>query len=140
MMDYKKLRHCSSKLMGGRWFAPSYMGLLDRHHALPIPTSLNYFACWLPGCLEKLGHGWRKYYMLYVLSLCLLIRILSPITHLNSQNDFPTSKATSEAKDKFLKSVFSSRSLRRTRDAAQQFSLVARGLEGSSFGYASVTM
>lgn len=33
-----------------------------------------------------------------------------------------------------------SRSARRTREAAQQFTLVARGLEGSSFGYASVTM
>ncbi|CAL1698588.1 unnamed protein product [Somion occarium] len=55
-------------------------------------------------------------------------------------DDFPPSKATPEAKEKFLKSIFSSRSLRRTRDAAQQFTLVARGLEGSSFGYASVTM
>ncbi|KAK7684395.1 hypothetical protein QCA50_012342 [Cerrena zonata] len=54
--------------------------------------------------------------------------------------DFPPSKATPESKEKLLKSVFSSRSLRRTRDAAQQFSLIARGLEGSSFGYASVTM
>lgn len=34
----------------------------------------------------------------------------------------------------------SARGLRRAREAAQQFSLVARGLEGSSFGYASVTM
>lgn len=34
----------------------------------------------------------------------------------------------------------SSRSLKRTRDAANQFTLVARGLEGSNFGYASVTM
>jgi len=33
-----------------------------------------------------------------------------------------------------------SRSLRRTRDAANQLILVARGLEGSNFGYASVTM
>lgn len=36
--------------------------------------------------------------------------------------------------------VCRSRSLRRTRDAANQFTLVARGLEGSNFGYASVTM
>lgn len=33
-----------------------------------------------------------------------------------------------------------SRSLRRTRDAANQLILVARGLEGSNFGYASVAM
>ncbi|KAI0076848.1 ARM repeat-containing protein [Panus rudis PR-1116 ss-1] len=55
-------------------------------------------------------------------------------------DDFTLSKATPEAKERFLKSIFSSRSLRRTRDAAQQFTLVARGLEGSSFGYATVTM
>ncbi|KAL6303348.1 ARM repeat-containing protein [Sparassis latifolia] len=55
-------------------------------------------------------------------------------------NDFIQSKATNEAKDKFVKAVFGSRSLKRTREAAQQFTLVARGLEGSSFGYTSVTM
>ena len=33
-----------------------------------------------------------------------------------------------------------SRSLKKTREAAQQFTLVARGLEGSSFGYSSLTM
>ncbi|KAI0686931.1 ARM repeat-containing protein [Cytidiella melzeri] len=54
--------------------------------------------------------------------------------------DFMPSKATSEAKEKFVKTIFSSRSLRRTREAAQQFILVARGLEGSSFGYSSVAM
>ncbi|KAH8077079.1 ARM repeat-containing protein [Cristinia sonorae] len=54
--------------------------------------------------------------------------------------DFTPSQATPEAKDKFVKTMFSSKSLRRTRDAAQQFTLVARGLEGSSFGYATVSM
>lgn len=34
----------------------------------------------------------------------------------------------------------SARSMKRMRDAAQQFALVARGLEGSSFGYASVSV
>ena len=33
-----------------------------------------------------------------------------------------------------------SRSLKRIREAAQQFTLVARGLEGSNFGIATVTM
>jgi hypothetical protein len=33
-----------------------------------------------------------------------------------------------------------SRSLKKTREAAQQFTLVARGLEGSNFGYSSLTM
>ncbi|KAA1477613.1 ARM repeat-containing protein [Dentipellis sp. KUC8613] len=55
-------------------------------------------------------------------------------------DDFMPSKAGPEAKDKFIKSMFSSRTMRRTREAAQQFTLVARGLEGSSFGYTSVTM
>ncbi|TFK33337.1 armadillo-type protein [Crucibulum laeve] len=55
-------------------------------------------------------------------------------------DDFVSSKAGPEAKEKFLKAAISSRSLKRTRDAAQQFTLIARGLEGSSFGYASVSM
>ncbi|OBZ74388.1 Importin-13 [Grifola frondosa] len=55
-------------------------------------------------------------------------------------DDFVQSKATPEAKEKFVKAVFGSRSLKRTRDAAQQFTLVARGLEGSSFGYTTITM
>ena len=35
---------------------------------------------------------------------------------------------------------YRSRSPRRTQEAAQQFTLIARGLEGTSFGYASVSM
>ncbi|KAI0772392.1 ARM repeat-containing protein [Trametes elegans] len=54
--------------------------------------------------------------------------------------DFYPCRATPEAKNKFIKTVFGSRSLKRTREAAQQFTLVARGLEGSTFGYATVTM
>jgi len=34
----------------------------------------------------------------------------------------------------------SSRAAKRIREAAQQFTLVARGLEGTSFGYATVSM
>ncbi|PFH48182.1 hypothetical protein AMATHDRAFT_66058 [Amanita thiersii Skay4041] len=55
-------------------------------------------------------------------------------------DDFVPSKATAEVKDRFVKTVLGSRSLKRIRDAAQQFTLVARGLEGSNFGIASVTM
>ncbi|RDB17659.1 Importin-13 [Hypsizygus marmoreus] len=55
-------------------------------------------------------------------------------------DDFIPSKATREVKEKFVKAVMSSRSLKRTRDAANQFTIVARGLEGSGFGYASVSM
>ncbi|KIP05962.1 hypothetical protein PHLGIDRAFT_36173 [Phlebiopsis gigantea 11061_1 CR5-6] len=54
--------------------------------------------------------------------------------------DFTSSRATNEAKDKFIKTIFGTRQSKRTRDAAQQFTLVARGLEGSAFGFASVTM
>jgi len=55
-------------------------------------------------------------------------------------DDFVDSKAGPEAKEKFVKTVLGSRGMKRTKDAAQQFILVARGLEGSSFGYASVSM
>ncbi|KAH9942102.1 ARM repeat-containing protein, partial [Amylocystis lapponica] len=57
-----------------------------------------------------------------------------------SSDDLIPSKATPEAREKFIKTVFGSRSMKRMREAAQQFTLVARGLDGSSFGYASVTM
>lgn len=55
-------------------------------------------------------------------------------------DDFVESKATPEAKRAFVKAVIGSRSPKKTREAAQQFALIARGLEGTSFGYASVTM
>ncbi|KAF8553854.1 ARM repeat-containing protein [Imleria badia] len=55
-------------------------------------------------------------------------------------DDFVQSKATPEAKRAFVKAVVGSRSPKRTREAAQQFTLIARGLEGTSFGYASVSM
>ncbi|KDQ56073.1 hypothetical protein JAAARDRAFT_36863 [Jaapia argillacea MUCL 33604] len=53
-------------------------------------------------------------------------------------DDFIPSKASREAKEKFVKAVAGSRSMKRTKEAAQEFTLVARGLEGSSFGYTSV--
>jgi len=55
-------------------------------------------------------------------------------------DDFVPSKAGPEAKEKFVKAALSSRSIKRIREAAQQFTLVARGLEGSSFGFSSVAM
>ncbi|TFK48147.1 ARM repeat-containing protein [Heliocybe sulcata] len=55
-------------------------------------------------------------------------------------DNFTPSKASREAKEKFLKSVASSRTMKRTREAAQEFVLVARGLENSSFGYSSVVV
>ncbi|KAI8996297.1 ARM repeat-containing protein [Trametes punicea] len=55
-------------------------------------------------------------------------------------DDFYPCRATPEAKTKFIKTVFGSRSLKRTREAAQQFTLVARGLEGSAFGYATISI
>ncbi|PPR02897.1 hypothetical protein CVT24_002281, partial [Panaeolus cyanescens] len=56
-----------------------------------------------------------------------------------SESFYP-SKAGLDAKEKFIKAVVGSRTLKKTREAAQQFTLVARGLEGSNFGYSSVTM
>ncbi|KAG2354786.1 ARM repeat-containing protein [Suillus spraguei] len=53
-------------------------------------------------------------------------------------DDFVQSKANPEAKRIFVKAIIGSRSPKKTREAAQQFTLVARGLEGTSFGYASV--
>ncbi|KAF8147686.1 armadillo-type protein [Crassisporium funariophilum] len=55
-------------------------------------------------------------------------------------DDFVPTKAGPEAKAKFIKAATGSRSLKKTREAAQQFTLVARGLEGSNFGYTSLTM
>ncbi|PPQ95113.1 hypothetical protein CVT25_011656 [Psilocybe cyanescens] len=55
-------------------------------------------------------------------------------------DDFVPSKAGVDAKTKFMKAVSGSRSLKRTREAAQQFTLIARGLEGSNFGYSTLTM
>ncbi|KAL4071677.1 armadillo-type protein [Scleroderma yunnanense] len=55
-------------------------------------------------------------------------------------DDFVESRASPEAKRAFVKAVIGSRSPKRTREAAQQFTLIARGLEGTSFGYASITM
>ncbi|KAK0494340.1 armadillo-type protein [Armillaria luteobubalina] len=54
--------------------------------------------------------------------------------------DFLPSKAGPAIKETFVKTVLGSRSIKRTREAANQFALVARGLEGTSFGYASVSM
>lgn len=55
-------------------------------------------------------------------------------------DDFVQCRANDAAKEQLIKAVFGSRSMKRVRDAAQQFILIARGLEGTSFGYASVTM
>lgn len=55
-------------------------------------------------------------------------------------DDFLPSKAGPAIKETFVKTVLGSRSIKRTREAANQFALVARGLEGTSFGYASVSM
>ncbi|KAJ7087128.1 hypothetical protein C8R44DRAFT_991404 [Mycena epipterygia] len=54
-------------------------------------------------------------------------------------DDFFPSKAGREAKERFVKTVVSSRSVKKTKEAANQFLLVAWGLEGSTFGYSSAT-
>ncbi|KAM6493513.1 hypothetical protein JOM56_011647 [Amanita muscaria] len=60
------------------------------------------------------------------------------MTEILFANDFVPSKATPEAKNRFIKAVVGS--LKRIRDAAQEITLVARGLEGSNFGVATLTM
>ncbi|PCH43249.1 ARM repeat-containing protein [Wolfiporia cocos MD-104 SS10] len=62
------------------------------------------------------------------------------VMHVLYEDGFADSRATDDAKEKFMKVVFGTRSSKRVRDAAQQFILIARGLEGTTFGYASVTM
>ncbi|KAJ6522588.1 hypothetical protein B0H19DRAFT_655372 [Mycena capillaripes] len=54
-------------------------------------------------------------------------------------DDFYPSKAGQEAKERFVKTVVSSRSVKKTKEAANQFTIVAWGLEGSTFGYSSVS-
>ncbi|KAI9431177.1 ARM repeat-containing protein [Lactarius indigo] len=52
-------------------------------------------------------------------------------------SDFSQSRAGPDAKDALVKAVFGgTRSIRKTRDAVRQFTIVARGQEGSNFGYA----
>jgi hypothetical protein len=52
--------------------------------------------------------------------------------------DFVPSKATAAQKEKFIKQVLETRSLKRTREAVNEYVLVSRGLDGTSFGYSSV--
>ncbi|KAJ7452683.1 armadillo-type protein [Mycena galericulata] len=52
-------------------------------------------------------------------------------------DDFFPSKAGQDAKERFVKTVVSSRSVKKTKEAANQFAIVAWGLEGSTFGYSS---
>ncbi|KAM6493484.1 hypothetical protein JOM56_011618 [Amanita muscaria] len=56
------------------------------------------------------------------------------MTEILFANDFVQSKATPEAKNRFIKAVVGSRSLKRIRDATQEFTL------GSNFGVATLTM
>ncbi|KAF7373942.1 hypothetical protein MSAN_00606600 [Mycena sanguinolenta] len=53
--------------------------------------------------------------------------------------DFFPSRAGREDKERFVKTVVSSRSVKKTKEAANQFTIVAWGLEGSTFGYSSVS-
>ncbi|QRV85310.1 Myb protein 1A [Ceratobasidium sp. AG-Ba] len=44
------------------------------------------------------------------------------------------------AREKFMKTVLGTRSTKKTKEAANEYALVARGLEGSAFGYATTAM
>ncbi|KAJ7600482.1 armadillo-type protein [Mycena floridula] len=52
-------------------------------------------------------------------------------------NELSHSRASAEEKDRFIRGVLGSKSTKRITAAAQQFTLVSRGLEGSNFGYAA---
>ncbi|KAF7317074.1 hypothetical protein HMN09_00442000 [Mycena chlorophos] len=54
-------------------------------------------------------------------------------------DDFYPSRADAAAKERFVKTLMSSRSVKKTKEAANQFVIVAWGLEGSTFGYSSLT-
>ncbi|KAJ7725697.1 hypothetical protein B0H16DRAFT_1593986 [Mycena metata] len=54
-------------------------------------------------------------------------------------DDFFPSRAGQDAKERFVKTVVSSRSVKKTKEAANQFTIVAWGLEGSTFGYSSAS-
>ncbi|CAE6368411.1 unnamed protein product [Rhizoctonia solani] len=46
-------------------------------------------------------------------------------------------KIPAVAREKFMKAVLGTRSTKKTKEAANEYALVARGLEGSAFGYAT---
>ncbi|CAK5270766.1 unnamed protein product [Mycena citricolor] len=54
---------------------------------------------------------------------------------LAAEDFYPASRAGPEAKERFAKVVVSSRSVKKTKEAANQFMMVSRGLEGGLFGY-----
>ncbi|KAG9119599.1 hypothetical protein FRC07_005313 [Ceratobasidium sp. 392] len=52
--------------------------------------------------------------------------------------DTPTNaRIPAPAREKFMKTVLGTRSTKKTKEAANEYALVARGLEGSAFGYAT---
>ncbi|KAJ7855598.1 hypothetical protein B0H14DRAFT_3865185 [Mycena olivaceomarginata] len=53
--------------------------------------------------------------------------------------DFIPSRAGHADKERFVKTVVSSRSVKKTKEAANQFMMVAWGMEGSTFGYSSAS-
>ncbi|KAJ7056646.1 armadillo-type protein [Mycena amicta] len=55
-------------------------------------------------------------------------------------DDFYPSRAGPEAKERLVKTLMSSRSVKKTKEAANQFMMIAWGLEGSTFGYSSATV
>jgi len=52
---------------------------------------------------------------------------------------FLQTQASTEAKNSFCKAIAAGRSTKKIRDAANQFALIARGLAGTSFGYATLS-
>ncbi|KIY73852.1 ARM repeat-containing protein [Cylindrobasidium torrendii FP15055 ss-10] len=73
----------------------------------------------------------------------LLVRCVSEaprwLKELMAEDSLGESKAGPDEKEKFLKAVIGTKSNKKIREAANQFALVARGLEGTSFGYATAS-
>ncbi|KAF7327466.1 hypothetical protein MKEN_00325000 [Mycena kentingensis (nom. inval.)] len=55
-------------------------------------------------------------------------------------DDFYPSRAGPEAKERLVKTLVGSRSVKKIKEAANQFMMIAWGLEGSAFGYSSVSV
>ncbi|KAJ7737596.1 hypothetical protein DFH07DRAFT_966415 [Mycena maculata] len=68
-----------------------------------------------------------------------LVRSWGAGTSARSRGQGRCTRAGRAAKERFVKTVVSSRSVKKTKEAANQFTIVVWGLEGSTFGYSSVS-
>lgn len=133
-------------LIGIAGGAPSTaMNLVDLLLAL-VTRCLDECKVWIPQIMHSVS---RPSYSSLLVSLILLSRKRNSFQRKRGRKTRTSSleqylrKYHLIARCLFLMIVYyhsRSRSTKRTREAAQQFTIVAKGLEGSSFGYASLTM